>query len=322
MPCCAGIGTASAQAADGVVAVLTGDDYQAAGLRGIDHHPNPAGAVKYEQPTFQNSLTGSVFSRPQLPLAVGKVRHVGEPVALVIAETLAQARDAAELIEIDYEALDAVVQVEDALREGAARPLGRASNNLCFQVEFGEHAAAAAIFADAPHIVERVFRHSRIVNCQMEPRAAIGCYEPASGQYTLISGSQGVVRQKTLLAGALGVAPDAVRVVCPDTGGGFGARTNLYVEQLAVVWAHAWSAGRSSGPGTEAKPFSATIRDAMPSFTPAWRWPMTADPRARLRLDRQCRGPSGVLCADGQRLARHDVGLSCSGRRDRHPRPS
>jgi aerobic carbon-monoxide dehydrogenase large subunit len=232
-----GIDVTAAKAAAGVLAVLTGEDYQSAGLRGIEHHPNPAGAVIYEQPTFQNSLTGSVFSRLHLPLAVDKVRHVGEPVAIVIAESLAQARDAAELITVEYEALDAVVLVEDASRSSTQRVWDDLPNNLCFRVRMGENAAALKAFSEAAHIVRRTFHHSRVVNCQMEPRAAIGCYDGASGQYTLISGSQGVVRQKATLAAALGVSLEDVRVVCPDTGGGFGSRTNLYVEQLAVVWA-------------------------------------------------------------------------------------
>jgi carbon-monoxide dehydrogenase large subunit len=232
-----GVETAAAKAAPGVLAVLTGADYQAAGLPGIDHHPNPPGAVQFDRPSFQNSRTGSIYSCPHFPLAVGKVRHVGEPVALVIGETLAAARDAAELIEVDYDPLQAVILVEDALREGAERLRDDLPNNLCFHVEFGDPERVAAAFAGATHVVRRRFRNSRIVNSQMEPRSAIGRYDAATGDYTLISGSQGVVRQKALMAGGLGVPPEKVRVICPDTGGGFGARTNLYVEQLAVAWA-------------------------------------------------------------------------------------
>jgi aerobic carbon-monoxide dehydrogenase large subunit len=231
------IDTTRARTAAGVLAVLSGEDYHEAGLRGIEHNPNPADAIYYEIPTFRNSMTGSVFSQPHLPLATGKVRHVGEAIAVIIAETLAQARDAAELIDIEYEILDAVVHAQDALCEGAAQLWDNLSGNLCFQVAFGEPASVADTFTKAPHVIRRTFYNCRVVNCQMEPRAAIGCYHAASGQYTLISGSQGVVRQQAALALALGVPLDNVRVVCPDTGGGFGARTNLYVEQLAVVWA-------------------------------------------------------------------------------------
>jgi carbon-monoxide dehydrogenase large subunit len=231
------INTEAARSAPGVLAVLTGKDYLADGFQGIDHIANPAGAVNYAQPTFENSLTGSIFSQPHMPLAVDTVRHVGETIAMVIADTALQARDAAELIDVDYEVLEAVVQADDAMRKGAPQLWEGAPNNLCFQVQFGDREAAQKIFKDAHHVVRREFRNSRLVNCQMEPRAAIGVYDAADGSYMLISGSQGVVRQKLALAGALRAPMDKVRVVCPDVGGGFGPRTPLYVEQLAVVWA-------------------------------------------------------------------------------------
>jgi carbon-monoxide dehydrogenase large subunit len=231
------INTEAARSAPGVLAVLTGKDYLTDGFQGIDHIANPAGAVNYAQPTFENSLTGSIFSQPHMPLAVDTVRHVGETIAMVIADTALQARDAAELIDVDYEVLEAVVQADDAMRKGAPQLWKGAPNNLCFQVQFGDREAAQKIFKDAHHVVRREFRNSRLVNCQMEPRAAIGVYDAADGSYMLISGSQGVVRQKLALAGALRAPMDKVRVVCPDVGGGFGPRTPLYVEQLAVVWA-------------------------------------------------------------------------------------
>src|SRR5690606_7626453 len=96
---------------------------------------------------------------------------------------------------------------------------------------------ARAIIARAEHRITREFRISRVVNCQMEPRSALGLYEESSDRYTLISGSQGVVRLRLSLAAALDVAPSKVRVVCPDVGGGFGPRTAIYVEQVAVAWA-------------------------------------------------------------------------------------
>ncbi len=227
----------AARAAPGVLAVLTGEDYRGAGLRGIEHNPNPRGAVAFEESTFKNSLTGSVFSCPQWPLAIDKVRYVGEPVAMVIADSLAHARDAAERVEVAYEALGAVVQMDDAIRAGAPQLWDEAPGNTGFHVKIGDDEAVARIFSEAAHVVECRFPNSRIVNCQMEPRAAIGIYDPDSQHYTLVSGSQGVVRLQTTVASALGVPAARVRVICPDTGGGFGSRTNLYVEQLAVVWA-------------------------------------------------------------------------------------
>jgi carbon-monoxide dehydrogenase large subunit len=232
-----GIDTAAARNSPGVLAVLVGQDYLDAGFQGMQHVPNPADAIAHAEPAFANSLTGSVFSQLHLPLPIDKVRHIGEAVVMVIAATAAQARDAAELVEVDYEVLDAVVRGDDAMAEQAPQLWEGAPGNLCFQVQLGDREQARKIIADAPHVVRREFHNSRIVNCQMEPRAAIGVYDAAENSYTLISGSQGAVRQKMCLIGALRVPADKVRVVCPDVGGGFGPRSSVYVEQLAVVWA-------------------------------------------------------------------------------------
>jgi carbon-monoxide dehydrogenase large subunit len=230
------INTEAARAAPGVLAVLTGQDYLDAGFQGIQHVPNPADAVAHAQPAFTKPISGVVFNQLHLPLPIDKVRHVGEPVAMVIAKTALEARDAMELIEVDYEALEAVVAADDAMQDGAPELWEGAPNNLCFQTQLGDREAAQRAFKQAAHVVRREFRNSRIVNCQMEPRAAIGIYDAADDSYTMISGSQGAHRQKACLVGALKVAPEKVRVVCPDVGGGFGPRSMLNVEQLAVVW--------------------------------------------------------------------------------------
>ncbi|GJI89741.1 xanthine dehydrogenase family protein molybdopterin-binding subunit [Duganella hordei] len=231
------IDTSAARAAPGVLAVLTGDDYLAAGFQGIQHVPMPLDAIDHTAPAFRESLTGSVYSRLHLPLPVDKVRHVGEAVVMVIAASAAQARDAAELVDVDYDVLDAVVLADAAMAAGAPQLYDDAPGNLCFQTQLGDRDKARAIFAGAHYVLRREFHNSRVVNCQMEPRAAIGVYDPEAGSYTLISGSQGAVRQKMGLVAALRVPADKVRVVCPDVGGGFGPRSSLYVEQLAVVWA-------------------------------------------------------------------------------------
>jgi len=231
------IDISAAAAAPGVVAVLLGPDYVAAGFQGINHVPNPADAVAHAQAAFLHSSTGLILNQPHLPLPIDKVRYVGEAIAMVVANSLLQARNAAELIEVDYAPLDAVVHGADALEPDAPQVWDSAPNNLCFQTQIGDREAAQRILAAAHHVVRREFHHSRIVNCQMEPRAAIGEYDADTGEYTLISGSQGAVRQKVGLAAALQVPLEKVRVVCPDTGGGFGPRSFMYVEQLAVVWA-------------------------------------------------------------------------------------
>jgi carbon-monoxide dehydrogenase large subunit len=231
------IDTSAAREAPGVVAVLVGQDYIDDGFIGCDHVPNPVDAVDATRKAFLTSLTGSIFNQLHIPLPVDRVRYVGEAIAMVIADTPLQARNAAEMIEVDYDTLDAVVNGADAMREEAPQLWEGAPGNLCFQTQIGDRDEARRILATAHHVVQREFHHCRLVNCQMEPRSAIGDYDAQTGTYTLISGSQGAVRQKLVLAAALKVPPAQVRVVCPDTGGGFGPRSFVYVEQLAVVWA-------------------------------------------------------------------------------------
>lgn len=220
----------------GVVAVLLGADYVADGFKGIDHVPNPADAVRHLEKAFLTSETGTVYNRRHMPLPIDKVRHVGEPIAMVIAETPHQARDATEAIVVDYEILPALVDAEDALKPGATQLYDDLPNNRCFSIQIGDRDAARAAFAKAAHVVRRDFDNSRIVNAQMEPRSAIGSYDAEKDAYTLISGSQGVTRQQMGLCDAFGVPPARMRVVSPDVGGGFGPRSSLNMEQVAVLW--------------------------------------------------------------------------------------
>jgi len=231
------IDTRAARAMPGVIAVLTGQDYADDGYRGIDHVPNPIDAVDPKAKAFTRSSTGRVYERRQWPLSIARVRHVGEAVVMVVAETAHQARDAAEAVEIAYEALPAVVRADDALAEGAPQLYDDLPRNLCFETELGDRAAVEAAFAQAACVVRREFRNSRIVNCQMEPRSAIGHYDAAQDRWLLISGSQGVNRQHMGLVDALGVPADRIRVVSPDVGGGFGPRSSLNMEPVAVLWA-------------------------------------------------------------------------------------
>lgn len=232
-----GIDIAAAAAAPGVRAVLTGRDYQAAGLQGINHLANPVGPVDYRQPTFTDSRTGKTYSRPHLPLAVDRVRHVGEALAMVVADSPVLAREAAEQVMVDYNMLDAVVTPDAAMAADAPQVWEDAPSNLGFEIAVGDRETTDRAFRQAHLVVRREFRQSRIVNCQMEPRAALGAYDSATGAYTLISGSQGVMRLQSAMCAALRVPPEKMRVVSPDVGGGFGPRTMLYVEQLAVAWA-------------------------------------------------------------------------------------
>ena len=232
-----GIDTAAARAMPGVLAVLTGADYRAAGLTGIRQMPVPADVIDYTQKAFGPDSARPPFDTPQWPLAIDKVRHVGEPLAVVIAETLNAARDAAAAVDVQYDILPAVTDARMAISPGAPVLHDAVPDNIALEAEFGSRDATEAAFAQAEIVVEHTFRNQRIVNAQMEPRAALGAYDAKDDRYTLISGSQGVHRQKTALAECFGVAPERVRVICPDVGGAFGLRTNVYPEQVVVVWA-------------------------------------------------------------------------------------
>ncbi|HEY3059667.1 MAG TPA: xanthine dehydrogenase family protein molybdopterin-binding subunit [Chloroflexota bacterium] len=222
-------------AADGVpagVVVLIGADYLDDGHHGIHHGPVPADAIDYTRPAF-----GTAIAEPHMPLATGRVRYVGEAVAVVIAETQAAARDAADLISVDYEPLPAVVDVLDAVAPGAMSVWPSAVGNVGVEAVFGDHELTERALASADLVVEHESRSQRIANAQLEPRSAIASYDAREGTYTMIAGSQGVLRQRSTLAAALGVPVERVRLICPDVGGGFGPRTSLYPEQVVLAWA-------------------------------------------------------------------------------------
>ncbi len=237
------IDTSKALAAPGVVAVFTGADMAADGVGGL-----PCGWL------IKNK-DGSPMKEPaHPPLVVDRVRHVGDHVAVVIAETKAQAKDAAELVEIDFEPLPAVVDSLDALKAGAPQVHGDAApGNLCYDWELGDKAAVDAAFAKAHKVAKIDLFNNRLIPNAMEPRAATGDYDPASGDYTLYTTSQNphVIR---LLMGAfvLHIPESKLRVYAPDVGGGFGSKIYHYAEEAIVTWAAGkvkrpvrWTADRS-----------------------------------------------------------------------------
>lgn len=231
------IDTAAARAMPGVVAVLTGQDYVDDGFVGMPHFPNPAGAIDIKVPSFTSTPECKLLDEPQLPFAVDLVRFVGEAVAVVIAEDLPAARDAAEAVKVEYEALPAVTDALEALAPGAPAIWPQAPGNLALDNAFGDRAKVDAAMAKAHLVVEQTIRCQRTASGFMEPRSAIGAYDAAEKKYTLMSGCQGVHRIRHPLAVCLKEPQENVHVICPDVGGGFGSRTNLYPEQVAVVWA-------------------------------------------------------------------------------------
>ena len=261
----ASIDAAAARSRPGVLAVLTGDDYVADGHLGMAHFPNPADAVDIRFPSFASKPEQKILDELQLPLAVSRVRYVGEAVAVVVADTLLAARDAAEHVQVEYEVLPAVTDVLEALAPGAPTISPGAPGNLALDNAFGDRAAVEAALGGAHVVIEQTIRCQRTASAFMEPRAAIGSYDRAESRYTLISGCQGVHRVRHPLAGCLNVPQECVRVICPDVGGAFGSRTNLYPEQVAVVWA-ARRVGRPvkwTGDRTEAFLTDYTARDVV-----------------------------------------------------------
>ncbi len=219
------IDTAAASAAAGVVAILTAADFE--GVGGL-----PCGWQV-------NNKDGTPMSEPKHPvLAEGKVRHVGDPVAVVIAETRNQARDAAEKINVNYEILDAALNMNEAL--GADSPVVHddVGSNLCFDWELGDKAAVDEAFEGASHVAKLDLINNRLIPNAIEPRAAIGDYDLSSGHYTLHTTSQNphVIR---LLMGAfvLGLPEHKLRVHAPDVGGGFGSKIYHYAEEAIVTLA-------------------------------------------------------------------------------------
>ncbi|MBS0124328.1 xanthine dehydrogenase family protein molybdopterin-binding subunit [Aestuariicoccus sp. KMU-90] len=230
-----GIDASAALAAPGVLAVLTGVDVLADGLGPIPHNPLP-------KTNFDMKLSapggGAPFIGPHLLLPADKVRHVGEAVAVVVAESAAQAMDAAELVDVDYEELDFVIDALDAASGSCPSVVwDEVPDNVFVETHFGDREATDAAFARAAHVVEASFHIDRVTGVPMEPRAALAAFDAESGKYTLYAGSGGAVRQKNELAEVLGIEPKSLRVLSFDVGGNFGTRNRTYVEFGLTLWA-------------------------------------------------------------------------------------
>src|SRR5918994_2162515 len=220
------IDTSAAKAKPGVLAVLTGEELAADKVGGLicgwmihskDGTPMKAG--------------------PHPALAQGKVRYVGDHVAVVIADTLAQARDAAEAIEVDYDVLPAVVDVREAQRAGTAVH-DIAPDNAVFEWHLGDKQAVDEAFSRAKHVTTIDLVNNRLVPNAIEPRAALGEYDAGSDSYTLYTTSQNPHLARLVLSAFIGVAPEhKLRVIAPDVGGAFGSKIFIYAEETVCVWA-------------------------------------------------------------------------------------
>ena len=238
----------AAKKAPGVIAIFTGQDLLDAKVNGL-----PCGWLI-------NNKDGTPMKEPAHPcLAQGKVRHVGDQVALIVAETQWQAKDAAELIEVDYDTLPAVVDTGSA---NAASTLVHddVPGNLCYDWGHGDKAATDAAFAKAAHVTKLSFINNRLIPNAMEPRAAVASYTKHDDSYTLYVANQNPHVERLLMcAFVLGLPESKVRVIAPDVGGGFGSKIFLYAEDVALVWASKrvgrpikWTAERSESFLTDA----------------------------------------------------------------------
>jgi carbon-monoxide dehydrogenase large subunit len=226
------IDAAAARAMPGVLAVLTGQDALADGLKVIPHLAAPGTPPDI---VLHNRDGSPVPAAPHYVLPADRVRHVGTAVAFVIAETLAQAKDAAEKIVVDYEPLTAVTEAKAAVEKSAPR-LYDDLPNIMIDAEVGDAAATAAAFAHAAHVTQLDTWVNRVTGVTMEPRAAVGIYDAASGRYTLYAGSGGIVRQKKEISAILGVPFESVRVIAREIGGNFGTKNSFFPEFALVVW--------------------------------------------------------------------------------------
>ncbi|OGA10880.1 MAG: carbon monoxide dehydrogenase [Betaproteobacteria bacterium RIFCSPHIGHO2_12_FULL_69_13] len=228
--------------APGVLAVYTGEDLAAAKVGGL-----PCGWLITD-------VNGQPMKEPPHPcLAQGKARYVGDHVAIVVAETAEQARDAADLVQVDYEPLPAVVDASKARAKGAPQLHDNAPDNTCYVWALGDKAAVDGAFAKAAHVTRLELINNRLVPNAIEPRAANGSYSRAEDSYTLYVANQNPHVERLLMtAFVLGLPEHKVRVVAGDVGGGFGSKIYLYAEDVVVTWASRqlgrpvkWTAERS-----------------------------------------------------------------------------
>ena len=215
----------------GVQAIFTGADVAADGLGSL---PCIAGRL-----LPLNRPDGQPMYEPPRPLLVrDQVRFVGDYVAMVIADSVAEARDAVEMIAVDYDELPALIRTDHAIDAHAPTVWPDCAGNVAFEIAMGDHEKVAAAIAGADHLVRQQIRVSRIAQNPMEPRAALGQYDPGLDRYTLISGTQNPHDMRQMLADeVLRIPETSLRVVSPDMGGAFGMRSNVFPELALVLWA-------------------------------------------------------------------------------------
>jgi aerobic carbon-monoxide dehydrogenase large subunit len=215
----------AARGMPGVRAVILSQDLDAAGIRNM---AAAAGKNRDGTPTPRP---------PQRPLATGRVRYVGEPIAMVVAETSKQAKDAAEAVFADIASLPAVTTAGEAAAPGAPQLHDDAPGNVCLDFHYGDTEKVSAAFAAAAHVTRLSLRNNRIVVCPMEPRSAIGEYDAENDRLVLRLGCQGVFGQRAALSGIMGVPVEKLHVLTGNVGGSFGMKASAYPESICLLHA-------------------------------------------------------------------------------------
>ncbi len=226
------IDASAARQRPGVTAVLTGADYRDDGLGGLGCH------------TLLPHMHRNRATKPVAAIALDRVLYVGAPVAVVIAESRSAARDAAEAIAVDYEALESAITVGQAAAEGAPILHEHAPENVAYTIEIGDAAATDAAFSKAAHVTEIAFHNNRVSANAMEMRGAMARYDSRDDRLTFYTSTQAPHAVRNDLAAALQLPPTAIRVIAPDVGGGFGMKGGIYPEDVLVAWA-AWRLKRT-----------------------------------------------------------------------------
>jgi aerobic carbon-monoxide dehydrogenase large subunit len=226
---------AAARALPGVLGLFTGSDVFADGLAAIPHNPVPSNRYDLK---LRAPGGGAIFFGPHALLPADKTRHVGEAVAMVVAETSAQAEAAAAAVHVTWVPLPFVIDAAEAAQGQAAVVWDDVPTNVCVDTTFGSDPAAVdAAFAKAAHVVAHEFHVGRVTGVPIEPRAALGVWDAAGARFELYAGSGGAFRQCREIAEVLGLSPERLRVVSLDVGGNFGTKNRVYVEYGLVLWA-------------------------------------------------------------------------------------
>ncbi|MEM8743669.1 MAG: xanthine dehydrogenase family protein molybdopterin-binding subunit [Pseudomonadota bacterium] len=222
-----GIDTSEAEEMPGVLGIVTGKDWMAEGFAPI---PTKSAVAK--------KIDGSPLNQPQRHcFAIDRARYIGEPVAVVIADTFEQAQDAAELIEVDYEDLPSVTDARKALEDGAPRIWDDIEGNFCVDFELGDKQATRKAFAEADHVVSLDLVNNKVTAVPIEPRGAVAEYDPATDTYKLQNATQNVHANRATFADVLKIDAESIHHVAPDVGGGFGAKNSGYPEPPILLYA-------------------------------------------------------------------------------------